>query len=287
MSDFLAGWLEGQWLPDAEQCVLTNYYKSYVRHFGPYVRFHYDNQTRELFNALGHFDGPAVLEVGCGCGTESLYMALLGAHVLGVDLREDRLAVARKRLELLKRLGREDVDCRFEARSFFDLQKEGGFDIIWLEQAFHHIEPRREAVGMLASLLRPGGFVIISEANAWNPLMQIMLFRQRGFRTISEYVDATGRHHLYGKERVVTPAALFAALGQEKLEKVSLRYFRLSPNWSQADSLVWVEKYVPQAFRFAFTHYNAVARKPGRTHLAGNPLSRPIATHSRLSALHG
>jgi 2-polyprenyl-3-methyl-5-hydroxy-6-metoxy-1,4-benzoquinol methylase len=261
ISDFLAAWLEGRWLSEPDQGVLLNYYQSYVRHFGPYLRYHYCNQTVELLDKLNRSPDANVLEVGCGCGTESLFMALQGAHVLGLDVRHDRLAVASSRLQLLKRLGRDDLACRFEARSVFDITAESQFDIIWMEQAFHHIEPRRDALGHFARLLKPGGSIVISEANGWNPVLQLSLLRKRGFNTIASYTDSQGQQHVYGNERITTPVSLRRLLREAGLEASSLRYFRLFPNWRIADRLLNLERFMPSLLKPAFTHFNLVARK--------------------------
>lgn len=259
ISDFLASWLEGTWLPSDEDRVLRRYYASYVRHFGPYMRRQYSEQTRELVERIDGLAAPRFLEVGCGCGTESLYVALLGARVLGIDINQDRLGVARARLAVLEREAGRPLDCAFQSRSLFDLEPRGDFDVIWMEQAFHHLEPRRKVLELLPRLLSPEGVVIISEPNAWNPLVQLDFFRKRGFRTVVEYEDAGGQKHLYGNERILTPRRLIACLRSVGLEPASLRYFRIFPNWSVADSLSGIERVCPQILRVPFTHYNVVA----------------------------
>lgn len=77
------------------------------------------------------------------------------------------------------------------------------FDVVYIEQAFHHIEPRRRLIEKLSSLVVPDGQLIISEANGWNPALQIHLFRMRGARTIIMHDG-----HLWGNERITVPWAL-------------------------------------------------------------------------------
>gem|GEM_PF-3098919 len=61
-----------------------------------------------------------MLEVGCGCGTESLYFGLNGINVTAVDNQDALLGVARERKEIIeKQLGRE-LPCEFINRSVLD-----------------------------------------------------------------------------------------------------------------------------------------------------------------------
>ena len=67
IDQFLAWWLTNAVLPAAEQKMFDHYYRSYRRHFGPYVRRYYARQSRELVDLIRARRAPRVLEVGCGC----------------------------------------------------------------------------------------------------------------------------------------------------------------------------------------------------------------------------
>ena len=43
-------------------------------------------------------DGPRVLDVGCGAGSQAILMAKKGAHVIGIDVSESMLEIARQRV---------------------------------------------------------------------------------------------------------------------------------------------------------------------------------------------
>jgi SAM-dependent methyltransferase len=132
-----------------------------------------------------------------------------------------------------------------------------------MEMAFHHIEPRAEVPSVLARLLRPGGHVVIAEANAWNPLLQAAFFGQRGLRTISERVDAEGRRHLYGVERITTARRIERLFSYEDFLPVSSRYFRVLPNSAFTERLAWIERWVPGWLLPAFSHYVVVLQRTG------------------------
>ena len=204
ISEFLAAWFQEELIEGKEQKIFDKYYRSYKNFFGEYIKYHYTNQTQELMKILAELSQPQLLEVGCGCGTESIWMALQGATVTGIDIQADRLEVARKRQKIVEQSLDKKLSCSFEKRSIFELDSNKKYDVIWMEQAFHHIEPRQVAVDKLSTLLKDGGFIVISESNAWNPLAQIVLYKKRGFSTIKEYTDDAGVIHQYGDERILT-----------------------------------------------------------------------------------
>jgi len=131
ISDFLATWLEIDLLSGKEKEVFDRYYYSYKKLFGEYIKFHYSQQTKELMDVLGKFNSPQCLEIGCGCGIESLWIAYRGGATLtGIDIREDRLDVARRCKEILEMQISKSLPCLFEKCSLFDVKGENRFDIM-------------------------------------------------------------------------------------------------------------------------------------------------------------
>ena len=260
IADWLEYWLVEQRLGKYEQTVLQKYYASYISNFGPYLRKHYANQVSELESIVLERGNTRILEVGCGCGSESLWFGIKGASVIGIDLQIDRLRTATARLEHVRKEMGLQLDVEFKYMSVFDAVELGQFDIIWMEQAFHHVEPRKHFLELLAKLLNPDGLLIISEANGWNPLLQLQLFLQRGFKTIKEYVDKQGNSHIYGNERILTPFSLSRQLKRTGFLIDSLRYYRVFPNIKLANNLIWLEALTPDWLVPAYTHYNIVAK---------------------------
>ena len=264
VSDFLNWWLSNERLRAENQAVFSRYYKSFARNFGTYLRYHYNNQIREVEH-LVRLSGspPRLLEIGCGCGTEALWFAMKGCSVLAIDIAQSRLSVAEERKQILSSCYGKEIDAEFRFASFFDLEIAlGSIDIIWMEQAFHHIEPRDALPQRLFEVLKPGGHIVLSEANGWNPLLQLALLRKRGFRTIRQYKDRHGKEHAYGDERVTVPCLLSRLFLKNGFELVDKRYFRVFPNFKHVDKYGFVENLVPQFLPPPFTHYNMVLRKP-------------------------
>lgn len=173
ISEFLALWLSKETLPEAEQKILWQCCASYRQHFPPRLHY-YRRQTDEIMESLRRNPGARALEIGCGTGTESLWMAMRGAQVDAIDLSQERFRTATTRKAVLEReLGRP-LSCRFINETVLDL--------LWMEQTFHHPEPRGALFDKLASILRPGGHVVVSdEASGLNPLLQAQLRSRRGF----------------------------------------------------------------------------------------------------------
>ncbi|MBY0279294.1 hypothetical protein K2Z84_28500 [Candidatus Binatia bacterium] len=103
IADFLALWFELPLLPAEQQRVFDAHYADNRRHLPPRMRALYARQTDELIALARAQPGCRVLEIGSGSGSESLWLAMLGAHVLGVDLRAGRVAVARARQDVVER----------------------------------------------------------------------------------------------------------------------------------------------------------------------------------------
>ena len=262
IGDFLSSWIDNRnILSEKSREALESYYRSYVRHFGVYMKDQYTQQTEEMLTLIKRLKSPKVLEVGCGCGTEALWFALNGAEVTAIDINHEFLKTANERKEILKKTLNKDaaeprlLHCDFKYSSILDLDDDVQFDIVWMEQSFHHLEPRAEVLEVLKKIVKKNGFIVFSESNAWNPMIQAFLLKFRGFNTIIEYEG-----HMLGNERILTPMSL-KRLIRDSFDVVSVRYFRLFPNKKIADKMCFAEKYMPKCFKFAFTHYNLVAQK--------------------------
>jgi len=259
---FLALWFEDNLLPAVEQGTFEAFYRSFRKSFPPRIRRYYSGQLTEVTAMVRGQPGALVLEVGCGCGSESLWLALQGARVYGIDVRADRVAVAESRAEVLSGFAGRPLPVQFASANFLDLPAEPSYDIIWMEQTFHHLEPRRRVVEHLARLVRPGGHLVVSEANGWNPLLQLQLLLRRGVRTVVTFTGEDGREHVYGNERVLSALALSELLGRVGFRRQRIRHFRSFPNHPLFSPLGRAEALLEHNFLAPLlTHYNYVGRR--------------------------
>jgi ubiquinone/menaquinone biosynthesis C-methylase UbiE len=100
----------------------------------------------------GAFTG-AVLDAGCGTGENALHVASLGLHVLGVDVAETALSIARE-----KAAGR-GIDADFVVADALHLDRLGRvFETVLDCGLFHTFDrdERRDYAASLASVTSPG-----------------------------------------------------------------------------------------------------------------------------------
>ena len=185
----------------------------------------YDRRLSDIVKLVR--PGLRVLEIGCGIGADLRWLALGGAVVTGIDVKSEWTTAARHLTHhVSEMIGPVTVDIR--RINLLDLP-DAQFDLIYMKDTFHHLEPREQIVGKIAALLAPGGSVVIVEPNAYNPLIQFKMFRIRGFNTIVEKIDkATGEHFIYGNERLVGGRAIVRSFSHHGIEGSS-RLFRLIP----------------------------------------------------------
>jgi 2-polyprenyl-6-hydroxyphenyl methylase/3-demethylubiquinone-9 3-methyltransferase len=105
--------------------------------------------------------GLRVVDVGCGGGILAEAMAARGAHVVGIDLAEGPLEIAR--LHALE--SGVEVDYRAtSAEALADLEP-GGFDVVTCMELLEHVPDPGSTLAACARLVRPGGHVFLSTLN--------------------------------------------------------------------------------------------------------------------------
>ena len=211
-ADFLAVWLNHQLLSAESQKLVDDYYRNFRGMQSRRMRYCYNSQVAEAETVVRQAPGLRVLEIGVGTGTEFLWWGMSGGKVTGIDAFAHCVAATTERLEVLQRLTGRTLDCAVKQVPLTKFEDPDGFDLIWMEQAFHHLEPRPAVVERIASLLRPGGCVVLSEANALNPFLQLQLFRRRGFK-MTTAADTEQGPVIWGNERVLWRGRLQVGFG--------------------------------------------------------------------------
>jgi SAM-dependent methyltransferase len=105
----------------------------------------------------GAFSG-AVLDAGCGTGENALHIASLGLHVLGVDVAQTAVSIARE-----KAAGR-GIDADFIVADVFRLEHLGRvFETVLDCGLFHTFDgdEQRDYVASLASVTGPNGNLFV------------------------------------------------------------------------------------------------------------------------------
>jgi 2-polyprenyl-6-hydroxyphenyl methylase/3-demethylubiquinone-9 3-methyltransferase len=106
-------------------------------------------------------EGKHALDVGCGGGILAEAMATAGAKVLGIDLSDKALAVAR--LHQLE--SGVEVDYQLSTAETLAAEQPGRFDIVTCMELLEHVPDPASTIAACAALVKPGGLVVFSTIN--------------------------------------------------------------------------------------------------------------------------
>jgi SAM-dependent methyltransferase len=123
----------------------------------------------------------SILDLGCGTGQMSLYLARAERRVVGADLTRAslRLAIAAAhRFGLESRVSFIEMDLQNPAL------RPGAFDVVYSSGVLHHTPNPRESFAHVARLARPGGIIILG---LYNAVARIPLRVRRAVARASNY----------------------------------------------------------------------------------------------------
>lgn len=106
-------------------------------------------------------NGARVADVGCGGGLLSEALAGAGADVVGIDLGEAVIDVARMHLH---ESGLE-VDYRVQSSAALAAAEPASFDVVCCMELIEHVPDPATLVADLAAMLKPGGRLFLSTLN--------------------------------------------------------------------------------------------------------------------------
>jgi SAM-dependent methyltransferase len=189
----------------------TEGHRSYVHRIGPEAELWLRTKPfsapaeRELAECLRTFAHIAdrlglglrdqVLDVGCGPGWLSEFLARCGYAVTGVDVSEDTVEVARKRLAATtKPVGFGiDVVAEFRALPVLELPWESRFDAAILYDTMHHLDDEVATLEVIRRTLVPGGRIFIHEGVRPEPGSegeQFLIDEMKEYGTLESPFDA-------------------------------------------------------------------------------------------------
>jgi ubiquinone/menaquinone biosynthesis C-methylase UbiE len=111
------------------------------------------------YHELGDVTGRRVVDFGCGSGANTVLLANRGAHVWGIDISEDLLRLAQRRLTVSGRGG----GATFIAGSAHDLPfPDNSIDVVFGIAILHHLDLDLVSTEV-QRVLKPGGRAIFQE----------------------------------------------------------------------------------------------------------------------------
>lgn len=144
------------------------YYSSLIKNerLFKYYQHRYAERVKHLVKVVEN-GIKKVLDAGCGTGSEVILCGLLGADVTGIDIKEERLNVAKKRIKYYENKMNTKINVKFSLENI--LKHSGEYDVIWCMEAITHIDPVDEFLHTSYKNLRNNGRIIITDPNALNP----------------------------------------------------------------------------------------------------------------------
>ena len=105
------------------------------------IPWNYETPPESLMELVksGKIQPCNAIDLGCGTGTNAIYLAIKGFRVTGIDISSSAISIAKKKA------GEKRVDCQFLVRDttsdLKDLNKEFDFAYDW--ELLHHIFPEK------------------------------------------------------------------------------------------------------------------------------------------------
>ncbi|HIH09204.1 MAG TPA: class I SAM-dependent methyltransferase [Candidatus Diapherotrites archaeon] len=117
------------------------------------IAWHSEKPPRPLVDAVRELKGGKALDLCCGAGTNSIFLAKKGFDVTGIDISPAAIGIAKRRA------GDEGVKVDFLVGNVLEFRPDRVFDFVFDRGCFHHMsrEKRPQFASNLAAMLAKGG----------------------------------------------------------------------------------------------------------------------------------
>ena len=173
------------------------------------------NPLRTAWIAEGcELRGRRVIDIGCGGGVLAESLTRLGASVIGVDLSQDLLGLARRHAQDSGLA----IDYRYVSAEKLSEQEPATFDVVTCLEVLEHVPRPEELVAASARLLKSGGHAFYATIDRTLKALAFVLFG-------AEYVLRLlpiGTHHYGGLIRPSELKTWGQRCGLEYADSVSI-----------------------------------------------------------------
>ncbi|MFY9488503.1 MAG: class I SAM-dependent methyltransferase [Solirubrobacterales bacterium] len=168
--------------------------------FGFIARGAADTLLRQL-SLSGHRGGGLIVELACGGGISSRILADGGYEILGYDISQPMIEIARGRVS----------EGRFEVESLYDAVIPECRAVTAIGEAFNYLFDPRAGISAMRGVfarafaaLAPGGLLIfdVAQPGRGMPRLEHNIFQGDGWRATSEVIEQPGANLL--QRRVTT-----------------------------------------------------------------------------------
>lgn len=132
-------------------------------------------RTETVREFLQGFHFHSILDIGCGDGSLSIPLLSAANRLTLLDLSSGMLSIARSRVPEALRNRVDLVNQDFTAANLPERQ----YDLILCVGVLAHVDDPLEVVHKIARLIKPGGSVIVENADAGHLLSRLWRFRSR------------------------------------------------------------------------------------------------------------
>src|SRR5579863_4539220 len=188
--------------------IMSPYYRSLWGehlHHGYWIRGDESKETAQI-QLIEHLaqlaniqTGLRVLDIGCGFGGTSIYLAKkYGAKATGITISPVQVQMAKDAA------AKSNVDVSFLLMDAEKMQFAEPFDLLWSVESISHYQDPRKFFASAAKLLKPGGYFALTD---WyqkenlsaaerkkfiEPIEKGMMVELRGMNEYSEFLEAGG-----------------------------------------------------------------------------------------------
>jgi len=216
---------ESWWDPNGRYKTVLEFNRARVTFFIANICNHFDLDV----NKLTPLKGVTIIDVGCGGGLVCEALAKAGANVVGIDVSEMSIEVA-KRHALKSAL---PITYRHESVEKTSINDTNRYDVVINAEVIEHVPNQSELVNQCSQLCKPGGCVVMATLNR---TVKSFLVGIVGAEYIMRYLPR-GTHSW---QDFVTPDELNSMANKANLKRIAqtgMSYSLLTKSWRKTADL--------------------------------------------------